>query len=430
MSMTSKKNSKAAEVTALQAIPKEERKDWISLAFVQAGICVCVPAFLLGALLAEAMPIWPAIISGSLGYLIVVIGMIATGMMGCDLGLASCTCCEAGFGKKGARFIVSTIFAVNMIGWFGIQNGVCGEAFTNAVLAMTGFEIPVVVSNTVWGVVMLLTAVFGVHALEKLDKISIPLLMIIMCYGTYLAFKIYGTGGLNSSDTVQTISFMSGVALSFNFTAVGTITAADYTRFQRSRKDTVKSVFYGLFPMGVITLVMGILLTKISGEYDISMVLINVGLPLLGIIALVISTWTTNSTNAYSAGLNIVMALNLNDKKRREATLISGIIGIILCDVGILGHIEGVLSLLSYVVCPIGGVILADYWVVGKGKAKNFNPIDGVNWAGVIAWAIGAIIAYFVIKVEFAGIIAGFIVYLILERFMPSTSRPINNKTK
>lgn len=213
MSMTSKKNSKAAEVTALQAIPKDERKDWISLAFVQAGICVCVPAFLLGALLAEAMPIWPAIISGSLGYLIVVIGMIATGMMGCDLGLASCTCCEAGFGKKGARFIVSTIFAVNMNGWFGIQNGVCGEAFTNAVLAMTGFEIPVVVSNTVWGVVMLLTAVFGVHALEKLDKISIPLLMIIMCYGTYLAFKIYGTGGLNSSDTVQTMSFMSGVAL-------------------------------------------------------------------------------------------------------------------------------------------------------------------------------------------------------------------------
>ena len=398
------------------------------MAFVQAGICVCVPAFLLGALLAEGMPMWPAIISGSLGYLIVVIGMVATGMMGCDLGLASCTCCEAGFGKKGARFIVSTIFAVNMVGWFGIQNGVCGEAFTNAVLAMTGIKIPVVISNTLWGIIMLLTAVFGVHALEKLDKISIPLLMIIMCYGTYLAFKIYGTGGINDEEVTQTMSFMSGVALSFNFTAVGTITAADYTRFQRSRKDTVKSVFYGVFPMGVITLVMGILLTKMSAEYDISMVLINVGLPLLGIIALVISTWTTNSTNAYSAGLNIVMAFKLNDNKRREATLISGIIGIILCDLGILGHIEGVLSLLSYVVCPIGGVILADYWIVGKGKAENFRPIDGVNWAGVIAWAIGAILAYFVLKIEFAGIIAGFIAYIIIERILPSSSRPIKNK--
>ena len=62
---TNENKDKKAEVTALQAISAEDRKDWISLAFVQAGICVCVPAFLLGALLAEAMPIWPAIISGS-----------------------------------------------------------------------------------------------------------------------------------------------------------------------------------------------------------------------------------------------------------------------------------------------------------------------------------------------------------------------------
>lgn len=428
MSTEKEKQGKSAEVTALQAISKEERKDWISLAFVQAGICVCVPAFLLGALLAEGMPIWPAIISGSLGYLLVVVGMVATGMMGSDLGLASCTCCEAGFGKKGARFIVSTIFTVNMVGWFGIQNGVCGEAFSNAFLAMTNIEIPVVVSNTIWGIIMLLTAVFGVHALEKLDKISIPLLMIIMCYGTFLAFKIYGTSNLTDEDSLQTMSFMSGVALSFNFTAVGTITASDYTRFQRSRKDTVKSVFYGVFPMGVVTLVMGILLTKMSGEYDVSMVLIEVGLPLLGIIALVISTWTTNSTNAYSAGLNIVMALNLKDSRRREATLISGIIGIILCDIGILGHIEGVLSLLSYVVCPIGGVILADYWIVGKGKAENFRPISGVNWAGVIAWALGAVASYFIVKIEFAGILVGFVIYLLAERFIPSSSREVSAK--
>ena len=189
---TMKKEKKAVEVMALTAIPEDERRDWVSLAFVQAGICVCVPAFLLGALLAEEMPLWPAIISGSLGYLVVVIGMVATGIIGCDLGVASCTTCEAGFGKSGARFIVSTIFAVNMIGWFGINNGVCGEAFSNAVYAMTGVEIPLVVSNTIWGVIMLITAIFGVGALEKLDKISIPLLMIIMLYGTYLAFKTFG----------------------------------------------------------------------------------------------------------------------------------------------------------------------------------------------------------------------------------------------
>ena len=246
--------------------------------------------------------------------------------------------------------------------------------------------------------------------------------MIIMAIGTYLAIKQYGTGAL-TKETTQTMSFMAGVVLSFNFTAVGTITAADYTRFQKSRKDTVKSVFYGVFPMGVITLVLGILLTKLSGQYDIGMVLISIGLPLLGVISIVISTWTTNSTNAYSAGLNIVMALKIPDNRRRETTFIAGMIGIILGAVGILSHVESVLSLLSYVVCPIGGVILADYWIVGRGKKENFRPIDGVNWAGVISWAVGAIVAYFLIKIEFSGIIIGAIIYVIVEKFIPSSSR-------
>lgn len=61
---TNENKGKKTEVTALQAISAEDRKDWISLAFVQVSICVCVPAFLLGALLAEAMPIYQQLFQG------------------------------------------------------------------------------------------------------------------------------------------------------------------------------------------------------------------------------------------------------------------------------------------------------------------------------------------------------------------------------
>ena len=60
---TNENKGKKAEVTALQAISAEDRKAGFR-SLRQAGICVCVPAFLLGALLAEAMPIWPAIFQG------------------------------------------------------------------------------------------------------------------------------------------------------------------------------------------------------------------------------------------------------------------------------------------------------------------------------------------------------------------------------
>ncbi|MGF6376598.1 cytosine permease [Clostridiales Family XIII bacterium PM5-7] len=413
-------NSKA-EVNALTPIPKEERKGWIPMAFVQAGICVCVPSFLEGAILAESMPVWQAIASGTLGYVIVVIVMAILGMMGCDLGMASCTLTKSTFGDKGGRYLVSILFAINLIGWFGIQNGVCGEAFTNFMSEYMGIEIPLLVSNILWGLIMLITAVFGMGALEKLDYVSIPFLLIIMAMGTYLAIKNYGLAGLDV-EVPQTMSFLGGVGLSFNFYAVGTITAADITRFQRTRKDTVKSVAWGVFPMGVFTLVLGVLLTKIADNYDISMVLIAVGIPVLGVLSLILSTWTTNSTNAYSSGLNLVMTFNLPDNRRREVTMIAGVIGTILGAVGILNHIEGFLSFLSFLVCPIGGIMMADYWVVGKGKPENWHPVEGFNMIGIIAWALSAVIAY-LCRIEYLGILVGFILYLIFEKFKPSKSR-------
>ncbi|QAT42166.1 cytosine permease [Aminipila luticellarii] len=422
------KEKSKAEVNALTPVPTDERKGWIAMAFVQAGICVCVPSFLEGAILAEAMPVWPAIISGTLGYVIVVVVMSILGMMGCDLGVPSCTLTRATFGDKGGRYIVSVLFAINLIGWFGIQNGLCGEAFTNFMSEYVGISIPLVASNVLWGLIMLLTAVYGVSALEKLDYVSIPLLMIIMTMGTVMAIKVNGLTGMGSEVT-QTMSFLGGVGLSFNFYAVGTITAADITRFQRTRKDTIKSVVWGVFPMGVITLVLGVLLTKIAGNYDISMVLIDVGLPVAGVVALILATWTTNSTNAYSSGLDIVMIFKIPDNRRREVTVVAGLIGIVLGAFGILDHVEGFLSFLSFLVCPIGGVMMADYWIVGKGKAENWHPVEGFNKIGVLSWALAAVIAY-LCKIEYLGIVVGLVIYLILERFVPSLSRGAEKKVE
>ena len=86
--------------THLLPIPAKERQGWVSLALVQAGICVCASSFLEGALLAEAMPLGEAILAGTLGNLIVVVLMTIIGFQGSDLGIASCTLSESSFGKE------------------------------------------------------------------------------------------------------------------------------------------------------------------------------------------------------------------------------------------------------------------------------------------------------------------------------------------
>ncbi|WP_376746273.1 cytosine permease, partial [Priestia megaterium] len=101
-----------------------------------------------------------------------------------------------------------------------------------------------------------------------------------------------------------------------------------------------------------------------------------------------LSAWTTNVSNAYSAGLNFVMAFNTPDNRRREVTIIAGTIGIILGLCGILTRVEDVLSMLAYLVCPVGGIMFVDYFIIGKGKPQNWHSVDGWNFVGVIAWII------------------------------------------
>ena len=51
-----KKKGSNIETTTLEKVPMEERKNWIDVALILAGIMICVPSLLLGGRLAESMP--------------------------------------------------------------------------------------------------------------------------------------------------------------------------------------------------------------------------------------------------------------------------------------------------------------------------------------------------------------------------------------
>lgn len=387
---------KRMENFALEQVRPEDRKGWISLAFVQMGMIICVPSLLLGCLLSLGMPLWKAIASGTAGYLLTVLLSFPLGMQGADLGIPSVRIAASTFGRKGARFLIGTVMLVSMVGWFGINCNVCGESFVNLINHAFGVQIPVPAASIFWGIVMLVSAVFGMNALRRLDACSLPLLAAIMIGGTVMAFARYGTGGLYASSE-DTMAFVQGVGLSFSFTAAAAVTCADITRFQKNRKETVKSVFWGVMPAGIFTLC-------------------------LGVLVLILASWTTNSLNAYSAGLDAVMVFAAPDRKRKLVTVLVGAAGILLAVAGILEHIQMFLSLLSYVLSAVGGIMTADYWIVGRGRPEHWHELPGWNRTGVTA-AVLAIAAAALIGVDYTGLAWGFLIYLALERLWPSASR-------
>lgn len=383
------KERNMVESTTLEPVPAEDRKSWVNIAFITAGGMICVPSLVIGGTLVAEMSLASALIAGAIGYILTVLMSYAMGIMGSDLGRPTCMIALPAFGDKGGQYIVSTVFTISLLGWYGLQNNICGAAFSQMILQIFDVNLPVWISSVIWGVIMLLTALYGINALELLNKISVPALIIVTLYGTYLAAKNYGTDGLFTMGQNENMSILSGALMTFSFMTVVSILTPDVSRYQKSRRDVFKASFIGILPAGMGLLALGCILTGLVGNPDITTVLSDLGIPVLGMIVLILSTWTTNTLNAYSAGLNIVMMFRLKETSRGKVTLISGLAGTILAAAGILDHLALFIDLLGAALTPMAGVILADYFILRKGKAENYAYKKGVNWVGLFSWIAG-----------------------------------------
>ena len=374
-------------------IKAEERQSWGSIAMVWIGSVICVPALMIGGMLGAGLSLGSCVLAILVGYALICVFMSFMGMEGCDTGLPTAVMASCALGEKGAKYIISTILAISCIGWFGIQAAVCGASFSSMFGDMTGIAIPAWLSSVVWGIIMLLTACFRFAGLKWLNKIAVPLLGIVLAYTLIYTLVNNGTDALSGYVPTAPMSFVSAVSATVGSFVVAAAISGDYCRFARSRSDVVKSSVVGVLPAGLAILMIGAILAICTGTYDISVVLASSGLPLVGLIALILATWTTNVSNAYSGGLSLSVLLGQDEKKSQLTTAISGIVGTILAAVGILNSIQGFLSLLSAIVPALMGTMIADYWIIGKGRVEHFQEREGFYFPGMVSFVLGALVA-------------------------------------
>lgn len=421
--MSDNKSSRVETIT-LSKVPENEKKKWYSIAFIWAGNVICVPALMIGGSVSAGLDFKHAVLSMFIGFGIVCCYMVLLGAQSAQLGVPSTVAISRAFGDRGAGVAISTIIAVAMTGWFAMQTGVCANSFCMILNDFMGINFPLWLSNILWGTVMLLTAVVGIRFIDILNKISVPALLIFLVYGVWTILS--GEGSVSKLISYQpetTSPMLVGITLSVGAMATGAIISGDYTRYCKTGKQAGLACVTGVIPAGVGALVCGTLLAICSGSHDITVMFANIGLPIIGLIVLILATWTTNTGNAYSAGIAVVNIFKLKDNKRFLATIICGAIGIILSLSGIINIFNAFLTLLGYFVPPVAGATIADYWILGKGKAENWHAVKGVNWMGIIAWLSGTAVAYFFPALfipTINGIVVSGIVYIILAKLIKS----------
>ena len=405
-------------------IKESERQSWLSLAMIWTGSMICIPCLMIGGVLGAGLSLSGVILAVLAGYGIVCLYMCLVGMESCDTGLPTVSMASAVLGEKGAQFIISLMLAIACVGWFGIQSAVCGESFSAMVAGFTGFEIPSWISSIFWGLVMLLTAVYGYNGLKILNFIAVPALLIVLSYSMFLALSGGGLETIKTFSPSSQMSFISAVSMVVASFALGGVISGDYSRYAKSRKDVVKSTVLGVFPSGMVMMLIGAILSIVTGQYDISLVLAAVGVPALGLVALVLATWTTNVTNAYSGGLAVSNLFGFGEDRFKVSCAVAGVIGTILAAAGLLSEFEFFLNILSALIPPIAGVMIASYWILGKGRKENLRQKEGWYIPGIISFAAGAVVAYVTGSIAVFligpvnGIAVSMIVYVVLEKTM------------
>lgn len=411
-------------------VSEKQRQSWGSLAMIWIGSMICVPCLMIGGLLSMGFNISGMLICIIIGYGIVCTYMCLMGMQGCDTGLPTVAMATGALGTKGAQFIISLLLTIACVGWFGVQAAVCGTSFSAMVAGMTGFIIPDWVSTVFWGLMMVLTAMFGYQALKYLNYIAVPALILVLGYGVWAALNLKGgMQAVISYQPPQPMGYVAGINLVVATFALGGVISGDYSRFAKSRKDVIKSTVLGVLPSGLIVLLIGAVLSMATNEYDISAVLTALGLPAFGLLALVLATWTTNVTNAYSGGLAVSNLLGLGERSFKVTTGVAGVIGTVLGAVGIMNRFSSFLSILTSFIPPVAGVIMAHYWILGKGKKENFAPVEGINMVGVISFALGAAVAFVTAEIfvffiaPINGIVVSMVCYVLLAKAMPAQAK-------
>ncbi len=430
--MEEKRENTAAEETKLQdkglsQIQPNEKRSWWSIAFIWVGTMICIPMLMVGGIFGGALTMSSIFWATLIGFAVCCLMMVLGGIVGSDTGLNATMCSTRAFGMTGANFTMALVIFICEVGWFGVQTATCALAF-NTLLLQFSVEFPFWLSCVIWGVVMFITAVYGVKWMAVLNYIAVPLLVILCAYGGIYAIDTAGWGTINSAVTENLMTMPVAISTVIGLFALGATCNSDYTRYCRTRGDVVKATVIGVMPAALLMIMVGAIMAVGTGNFDVTAMFAGLGLPIVAMLVLILATWTTNTGNAYMSGLAACKMFSVKDSKRPFVTMLCGALGIVLAVAGLADFLSTYISILGAVVPPIMGVVICDYFVICKGKKENWAPVRGINWIGILAWMIGGGFALLetlgavtVFSSALDGVVLSFAAYWILYSLLKNT---------
>ncbi len=360
---------------------KGPRFKWLYLTNVENAVTVCVPVFMLGAMLGANLPAHALLLALGLAGILLSLLSGWTSYIGVKTRLTTSLLVKQSFGTQGVK-IVWLLLAISLFGWFGIQTEICAKTFlllAKKIAPEMTFN-PTLVT-VITGLLMASTAIAGIKGVGKLAQLSIPLLLGVMAYALIEALSAGTNDVWLTAIPSNPMSVGAAVAAIVGAYAVGVVVMPDIKRFAADAKHSIVS---GVLAMGLcypLLLLCTALTTALLHQADYLEILVNLGLGSLTLIILILATWTTNDLNLYSASLNL--ATLFPRVPRAWLTALAGILGTGLATLGLFERMIPLFILFGVFAIPLLAIYSLDF-LGGRSEyhaTRRFVPAAFAVWA-------------------------------------------------
>ena len=294
------------------------------------------------------------------------------------------------FGRSGSK-IVNTLLSSTLFGWYGITAVLFGQVAQRTLADVAQVSIPVMLLVIAGSVLMVLTTIFGFRAIDRLSRVAVPLLALMLLTAVTLVFRemswdeVVRLPPLSGTGAIYSIG--QGTSLIIGGFMVGVTITPDMSRFARRGTDAVQGALLSYGSMSQLVLFLTGVPALVAGEKDLIVTMIALGLGLPALAVMLLATWTTNVNNLYSASLSLAQVLprRLPDWL---STVCAAIAGTALAIIIGREHFVGFLTFLSIAIPPIAGIYITDFFLLRRLTALPSAQDNAPDWNGAafMAW--------------------------------------------
>ncbi|WP_367334154.1 cytosine permease, partial [Lentilactobacillus sp.] len=364
---------------------------------------------------------------------LIIVGVITyfllalSGYMGYKTGLPAMALTRASFGLKGS-FLPSVINIVQFIGWAAVNTFIAATSISYILHDVLGWPVygkPGGLKGLVSGIIVmsilhLLSISMGEKSVRIIERIGIILVFILVIWESIVVFQNVSLSEIVSWHAPAALKMTPGQAVdvlaAFNLAWV--TAASDFTRFSKKRASSTWAPFFGAnlgliwFAMiGIIsTIATAITLNHFdANNSDPSTIASKLGLGVLAMLVIIITSTTANAVNLMSAGSALT---NMTKRLSLTVSIVSvTIVAVFVTFIPIfystfLNVFTAFLDGIGMFLGPEIAIFLTDFYVVAKRKYRvehfasrtgKYWYTGGINWIAIGSWLI-AVIAYGYIK--------------------------------